>query len=205
MERGLGESGGGDAEGDLLNSYSPRERHRGVGGAARGRKGGVAMAMFIFAMRGAVCAAVLVAVCGVLCMAADCGSVCMAADVEVVNGSSFGASGAVPVENVERPVKGSPEYLQLFLDETTWYNDIVLGWWLPLSVRDAMPHTLQTWLRNYVAGLLVYFSSGGLWCLYIYSWKADHFFPAGQSQLSAEGCVFLGLRVWELYFLWFGT
>ncbi|KAG0582992.1 hypothetical protein M758_3G103300 [Ceratodon purpureus] len=121
-------------------------------------------------MRGAVCMVALVAVWGV---------VCMGADVEVVNGSSYATSGAVPGENVVPLVKGSPEYLQLFVEETRWYNDIVLGWWLPRSVRDAIPHTLQTWLRNYLAGLLLYFSSGGLWCLYIYSWKGEHFFPAG--------------------------
>jgi lathosterol oxidase len=38
---------------------------------------------------------------------------------------------------------------------------------------------LQTWLRNYVAGIIVYFVSGGLWSLYVYSWKGDVFFPAG--------------------------
>lgn len=130
-------------------------------------------------MRGAVCVVALVALWG---------AVCMGADVEVVNGSSFGTSGSVPVENVARPVKGSTEYLQLFVEETRWYNDIVLGWWLPRSVRDAIPHTLQTWLRNYVSGLVLYFTSGGLWCLYIYSWKAEHFFPAGQS---------VGFHIWS--------
>lgn len=119
--------------------------------------------------------------------------VCMGADVEVVNGSSFGASGAVAVGSVERPVKGSAEYLQLFVEETRWYNDLVLGWWMPVSVREAIPNTLQTWLRNYVAGLLVYFISGGLWCLYIYSWKADHFFPTGQL---GRGKLFLELGGW---------
>eukprot|EP00850_Spirogloea_muscicola_P015264 SM000115S23943 [mRNA] locus=s115:306069:307632:- [translate_table: standard] len=37
----------------------------------------------------------------------------------------------------------------------------------------------QTWLRNYLAGLLVYFLTGGLWCLYIYRLRGAHFFAAG--------------------------
>lgn len=89
--------------------------------------------------------------------------------------SSSVADGAV----AGRAVKGSAEYLELFVEETSWYNDLVLGLWLPTSVRMRMPHILETWLRNYVAGIIVYFASGGLWCLYIYKWKKDFFFPAG--------------------------
>ncbi|KAJ7542064.1 hypothetical protein O6H91_10G087700 [Diphasiastrum complanatum] len=70
-------------------------------------------------------------------------------------------------------------YLELFVAETEWYNDIVLGPLLPKSVRLVIPHILQTWLRNYLAGLLVYFATGGLWCLYIYHWKAPFLFPDG--------------------------
>lgn len=108
---------------------------------------------------------------------------CMSADVDAVNRSTLG--GAVTSEiGSERaavaPVKGSPEYLRLFVEETTWYNDLVLGPWLPVSVREKIPHTLQTWLRNYVAGLILYFVSGGLWCLYVYTWKGEVFFPAGE-------------------------
>ena len=95
--------------------------------------------------------------------------------------SSSVADGAV----AGRAVKGSAEYLELFVEETSWYNDLVLGLWLPSSVRMRMPHILETWLRNYVAGIIVYFASGGLWCLYIYKWKKDFFFPAGWS----VGCL----------------
>ena len=91
--------------------------------------------------------------------------------------SSSVADGAGAVAG--RAVKGSAEYLELFVEETSWYNDLVLGLWLPTSVRMHMPHILETWLRNYVAGIIVYFASGGLWCLYIYKWKKDFFFPAG--------------------------
>lgn len=118
----------------------------------------------------------------VVTMVVLCVPLCMSADVEVVNASTLGSLGLGSAEEKSRPVKGSPEYLQLFVEETTWYNDLVLGFWLPVSVRDAIPHTLQTWLRNYVAGLILYFVSGGLWCLYVYRWKSDVFFPAGEQQ-----------------------
>ncbi|EFJ12106.1 hypothetical protein SELMODRAFT_182646 [Selaginella moellendorffii] len=67
--------------------------------------------------------------------------------------------------------------LRLFLEETAWYNHLVLR---PLALHfDSMPHALRTWLRNYIAGLIVYFLSGGLWCLYIYWWKPRIYFPNG--------------------------
>eukprot|EP00271_Cylindrocystis_brebissonii_P003660 TRINITY_DN14861_c0_g1_i1.p1 TRINITY_DN14861_c0_g1~~TRINITY_DN14861_c0_g1_i1.p1 ORF type:complete len:345 (-),score=30.28 TRINITY_DN14861_c0_g1_i1:607-1641(-) len=73
----------------------------------------------------------------------------------------------------------SPEYLDLFVAETQLYNDIVLSF-LPLKLRQSLPHVAQTWLRNYVAGTLVYFATGGLWCLYIYQFRASWFFPTGE-------------------------
>jgi lathosterol oxidase len=103
----------------------------------------------------------------------------MSADVEVVNASTRGLSSSSLADTDSVLIKGSPEYLQLFLEETKWYNDLVLGFWLPDSVRNAIPHNLQTWLRNYVAGCLLYFLSGGLWSLYVYTWKGDVFFPTG--------------------------
>jgi lathosterol oxidase len=67
------------------------------------------------------------------------------------------------------------------VEETSWYNDIVLGPLLPDALRSTIPHTAQTWLRNYIAGLLLYFASGGLWCLFIYHLKRDVFFPEGRA------------------------
>ncbi len=76
--------------------------------------------------------------------------------------------------------RSKEEYLRLFVEETQWYNDLVLGLWMPSRWRDKMPHTLQTLLRNYVAGLVVYFMSGGLWCWYVYKLKGHFFFPNGK-------------------------
>ncbi|KAJ8761795.1 hypothetical protein K2173_004609 [Erythroxylum novogranatense] len=64
-------------------------------------------------------------------------------------------------------------YLQKFVDETTLYNDIVLGHLLPSHWRGPLPHYFQTWLRNYLAATLIYFVSGFLWCFYIYYWKRN--------------------------------
>ncbi|XVF20763.1 hypothetical protein REPUB_Repub12eG0031100 [Reevesia pubescens] len=69
------------------------------------------------------------------------------------------------------------EYFQLFLDETTWYNNIVLGNLLPTNLWNPLPHFLQTWLRNYIAGSLLYFISGFLWCFYIYYLKRNVYVP----------------------------
>ncbi|KAL4179043.1 hypothetical protein AMTRI_Chr13g85280 [Amborella trichopoda] len=69
------------------------------------------------------------------------------------------------------------EYLQLFVSETDWYNSIVLGSLLPENIWKPLAHVLQSWLRNYIAGSLVYFIFGGLWCFYIYYLKRHVYFP----------------------------
>lgn len=71
------------------------------------------------------------------------------------------------------------EYLQLFVKETSFYNQIVLGSLVPQSLWNPLPHVLQTWLRNYIGGVLLYLLSGGLWALYIYYWKRNHYLPKG--------------------------
>ncbi|CAI5477484.1 unnamed protein product [Closterium sp. Yama58-4] len=63
---------------------------------------------------------------------------------------------------------GSPEYLNLFVQETTFYNHLILSF-LPSSFVSALPHFLQTWLRNYVAGCLLYLIGSGLWSIVVYS------------------------------------
>ena len=42
-------------------------------------------------------------------------------------------------------------YLMQFVDETSFYNRIVLSHLLPASLWEPLPHFLQTWLRNYFA------------------------------------------------------
>ncbi|XP_024015718.1 putative Delta(7)-sterol-C5(6)-desaturase 2 isoform X2 [Eutrema salsugineum] len=68
-------------------------------------------------------------------------------------------------------------YLTQFVDETTFYNRIVLSYLLPSNLWEPLPHFLQTWLRNYLAGNLLYFISGFLWCFYIYYLKLNVYVP----------------------------
>ncbi|KAJ6936205.1 hypothetical protein NC652_011060 [Populus alba x Populus x berolinensis] len=69
------------------------------------------------------------------------------------------------------------KYLQEFLADTSMFNSIVLGHLLPSSWWVTLPHFLQTWLRNYIAGTLLYFISGFLWCFYIYYLKRNVYVP----------------------------
>ncbi|KAK9105806.1 hypothetical protein Scep_022650 [Stephania cephalantha] len=69
------------------------------------------------------------------------------------------------------------ENLQLFLDETSFYNRIVLENLCPELLWRNLPHFLQTWLRNYIGGCLLYLISGFLWCFYIYYWKRNVYLP----------------------------
>ena len=71
------------------------------------------------------------------------------------------------------------EFLTHFVEETTFYNRIILSHLLPASLWEPLPHFLQTWLRNYLAGNLLYFISGFLWCFYIYYLKLNVYFPKG--------------------------
>ncbi|KAL0691898.1 hypothetical protein Bca4012_091578 [Brassica carinata] len=69
------------------------------------------------------------------------------------------------------------EFLARFVEETTFYNRIVLSHLLPANLWEPLPHFLQTWLRNYLAGNLLYFISGFLWCFYIYYLKLNVYVP----------------------------
>ena len=71
------------------------------------------------------------------------------------------------------------EFLTQFVEETTFYNRIILSHLLPANLWEPLPHFLQTWLRNYLAGNLLYFISGFLWCFYIYYLKLNVYFPKG--------------------------
>ncbi|GMH27201.1 hypothetical protein Nepgr_029044 [Nepenthes gracilis] len=68
-------------------------------------------------------------------------------------------------------------YLRLFVEETSMYNRIVLGSMLPAKMWISLPHFLQSWLRNYVGGVLLYLLSSSLWCFYIYYLKRNVYIP----------------------------
>jgi hypothetical protein len=71
------------------------------------------------------------------------------------------------------------DYRQFFIEDTDFYNRIVLNFLLPQSLWVPLPRFFQTWLRNYIGGVLLYFISGFLWCFYIYYWKRNVYLPKG--------------------------
>ena len=75
------------------------------------------------------------------------------------------------------------EYLQLFKNETDFYNQILLGSLLPENIWRSLPHVCRTWLRNYVAGVLIYSITGFLWCFYIYHLKRDVYIRGGMCSM----------------------
>ncbi|KAF4363278.1 hypothetical protein F8388_001819 [Cannabis sativa] len=89
----------------------------------------------------------------------------------------------------------SEQYLQLFVEESNFYNHIVLGTLLPARVWEPLPHFFQSWLRNYIGGVLLYLLSGFLWCFYIYYLKRNVYLPRVSSvTLPAILSVELNLR-----------
>lgn len=69
--------------------------------------------------------------------------------------------------------------IELFLADTDLFNDIVLSHLLPCEWWTPLPHFFDTWLRNYIAGTLLYLISGFLWCFYIYYFKRNVYLPKG--------------------------
>lgn len=78
------------------------------------------------------------------------------------------------------PAKPRDVVLAELREENDWKNDLILGWWLPADWRDAMPRPVQTWLRNYVVSLAIYFSVAGLWAYYVYFAFGDRLFEQGK-------------------------
>ncbi|CAI0451458.1 unnamed protein product [Linum tenue] len=72
---------------------------------------------------------------------------------------------------------GSIDYLQQFVEDTSMFNSIVLSNLLPATWWAPLPHFLQTWLRNYIAGTILYFLSGFLWSFYIYHLYRNVYIP----------------------------
>nr|XP_043639096.1 delta(7)-sterol-C5(6)-desaturase-like [Erigeron canadensis] len=66
-------------------------------------------------------------------------------------------------------------YLQLFVNESAMANRIVLGTLLPAKIWEPLPHFVQTCLRNYTAGTIVYFITSFLWSFYLYVYKYNVF------------------------------
>jgi len=71
------------------------------------------------------------------------------------------------------------DYRRFFIEDTNMYNHIVLGNLLPQYLWVPLPRFFQTWLRNYVAAVVLYFISGFLWSFYIYYWKRNVYLPKG--------------------------
>ncbi|RWW90389.1 hypothetical protein BHE74_00000496 [Ensete ventricosum] len=69
------------------------------------------------------------------------------------------------------------ECLHQFVEETDWYNGIVLDALVPGGSWKRLPRPLQSWLRNYIGGTALYLVSGFLWCFYIYYLKRNVYIP----------------------------
>ncbi|KAK6152869.1 hypothetical protein DH2020_012508 [Rehmannia glutinosa] len=85
------------------------------------------------------------------------------------------------------------EQLKLFVEETSWYNDIVLGSMSPGKWWELLPHLYREWLRNTIAGTLLYLVSSGLWCFYIYYLKRNVYFP--KDVIPSKKAMLLQIRV----------
>ncbi|KAF5763570.1 putative delta(7)-sterol 5(6)-desaturase [Helianthus annuus] len=71
------------------------------------------------------------------------------------------------------------EHLQLFVNETSVYNQLVIGNLLPEKLWTPAPHLLQGWLRNFIAATFLYLFTGLIWCFYIYHFKRNLFVRKG--------------------------
>ncbi|KAM0897351.1 hypothetical protein ACQ4PT_022614 [Festuca glaucescens] len=69
------------------------------------------------------------------------------------------------------------QYGRLFLEETGWYNEMLLSVVLPGHWWRMLPHLVQSWLRNCIGVYLMYFIIGFLWCFVIYHWKQHDYVP----------------------------
>jgi lathosterol oxidase len=66
-----------------------------------------------------------------------------------------------------------------FLAADAWKNSLLLPRWL----RSALPHVLASWLRNMLAGWVLYFGVGGAWAAVIYWLRAEACFPRGAASM----------------------
>lgn len=113
-----------------------------------------------------------------------------------------------PGQSIVR-MESSESYLNSFVEETSFYNRIVLDSLLPNRVWDPLPHFFQSWLRNYLGGTLIYLVSGFLWCFYIYYLKRNVYVPKGTLYLLLpffflffiNGLVFL-LNLCVCFYFW---
>ncbi|MED6217367.1 hypothetical protein PIB30_016991 [Stylosanthes scabra] len=68
-------------------------------------------------------------------------------------------------------------YLQLFTADGDFYNRLLLGTLMPERLWVPLPRFFQTWLRNYIGGLIMYFTPNFLWCFYLYYLKINVYVP----------------------------
>ncbi|ONK81676.1 uncharacterized protein A4U43_C01F31740 [Asparagus officinalis] len=95
------------------------------------------------------------------------------------------------------------DYLNQFVEETEWYNDIVLTALLPGWAWKPLPRPIRTWLRNYIGGTLIYFISGFLWCFYIYYLKRNVYLP--KEAIPSNHAMRLQIKVAMKAMPWYST
>ena len=83
------------------------------------------------------------------------------------------------VESVMKyPTYAATENLRRIYGENVWKNDLVL-WVLPDEWRSALPHVVQSWLRNWILATALYFVVGGVWAYYCYYCFGDSLYSPG--------------------------
>ena len=65
--------------------------------------------------------------------------------------------------------------LRDFIEFDMWKNELIL----PTSWYQTMPHIAAVWMRNFVAGSILYYTVGGLWAAVIYGCQRHKYFPDG--------------------------
>ncbi|CAD5177783.1 unnamed protein product [Musa acuminata subsp. malaccensis] len=93
------------------------------------------------------------------------------------------------------------DHLRQIVEETDWYNGIVLDAVVPGGAWKRLPRPLQSWLRNYIGGTALYLVSGFLWCFYIYYLKRNVYVP--KDSIPSNRAIYLQIIVAMKAMPWF--
>ena len=100
--------------------------------------------------------------------------------LEPLASSSTAAAAAAKAAAAGATAAVRAERLALLLEEAQWKNKLMLGWLVPGDVQEELPLWVLTWMRNYVAGLAIYFGLCSAWCFVVYGVYGTHFYKEGE-------------------------
>jgi len=78
-----------------------------------------------------------------------------------------------------------------FHEANLWKNSLIL----PAVFTESVPHFMACWFRNMLAGWALYYGVGGLWGLWMYVIRSQHFFPQGDETKPTWEDIGIHLRV----------